>query len=325
SFILAKTGMDNGFLSGSNYQMFLAVSILSMAATPFIISKSPALLDKLFMLNSFKKFGKTIDPEANPEHKKLSDHIVIIGFGLNGSNIAHAANKADIPYSIIEANPDTVKRETEKGEPIIFGDASNEEVLKYAGVQRARVVVVAINDATLTRRITTQIKELAENVYLIVRTRYVNEMQDLYKLGADEVIPEEFETSLEIFTRVLTKYLVPRVEIEEFVTDFRSHSYDMLRNFSESNYKSTNLKLHFPDLEIVSFEVNKSCEIVNQTLAESDFRNRFNASVIAVESNSVVTTSPSADYKISVGDLIFILTNHNNIPKLKSVFIKNGK
>ncbi|MEJ2053492.1 MAG: NAD-binding protein, partial [Calditrichaceae bacterium] len=131
-----------------------------------------------------------------------TDHLIIIGYGVNGKNLAHAARTQKIPYIILEMNPDTVREEKKKGEPIIFGDAAHKYVLEKACLNDARIVVIAINDPTATRSITESVRRMSQNVYILVRTRYLSEIGPLTELGADEVIPEEFETSVEIFSRV---------------------------------------------------------------------------------------------------------------------------
>jgi CPA2 family monovalent cation:H+ antiporter-2 len=117
--------------------------------------------------------------------------------------LARAAKTANIPYMIIEMNPETVRIEKVKGEPIQYGDATNESLLKNANIKEAKILVVAISDPTATNRITQMARQLNPTIYIIVRTRFLQEIKQLYTLGADEVIPEEFETSVEIFTRVL--------------------------------------------------------------------------------------------------------------------------
>jgi len=202
SFILAKLGVENGILTSSLYQLFLATSILTMALSPFLITLSPRISDKICTLPLPQRFIRDTC-ETRSAETSAKDHLVIIGYGLNGRNLARAAKAASVPYVIIEMNPDTVAEEKAKGQPIHYGDATNEKVLEHANVGEARIVVIAISDAGATRRITAAVREMNPKVHIIVRTRYLKEMGPLYDMGANEVVPEEFETSLEIFARVL--------------------------------------------------------------------------------------------------------------------------
>lgn len=238
SFILLRNGLDHGLLDADLFNLFLSASLLTMLATPFLIKFSPALADSVMRLPlpGRLKNGLSRAPQSGTAGKK--DHLVIIGYGVNGRNVATAARESGIPYVIIEMNPDVVIEEQKKGEPILYGDAVYESVLGNAGVKSARVVIVAINDPAATRRITAVVRQLHAAGYLIVRTRYVKEMEALYRLGADEVIPEEFETSVEIFARVLDRYHIPKDSIEELVSKIRSDGYEMFRSLSEGPFSS---------------------------------------------------------------------------------------
>jgi len=111
--------------------------------------------------------------------------------------------------------------------------AEIEVVLQHVGVQEARIMVIAIPDLVATRMIVTSARSLNPRLHIITRTRFLQEMKPLYELGANEVIPEEFETSVEIFSRVLARYFIPRDEIETFAAKVRSDGYGMFRSLSE--------------------------------------------------------------------------------------------
>jgi len=180
---------------------------------------------------------------AAAKDSQWKDHLVIIGYGVNGRNVALSARSEGIPFVIVEMDPEIVMQEEKKGEPICFGDASQEAVLQYVGMKSARVAAIAISDPAATRRITELARRINPGLFIIVRTRYLQEMKPLHELGADEVIPEEFETSMEIFARVLERYEVPREKIEQFIDHIRSESYEMFRSPSREPYCNANLSM----------------------------------------------------------------------------------
>jgi CPA2 family monovalent cation:H+ antiporter-2 len=216
SFILAKVGVDYGLLVGDTFQLFLAVAVITMGVTPFIMALAPRVANAALRLPlpAKLKTGFSSKSESVSEHKthELEDHLIIVGYGLSGKNVATAAKTAKIPYVIIEMNPETVRNEKKAGEPIIYGDATHEAVLEHVGIEGARVMVVAISDPTATRGITSVAVRLNPKIHIIARTRFFRETTALRELGANEVIAEEYETSVEIFARVLAKYLVPKEE-----------------------------------------------------------------------------------------------------------------
>jgi len=187
SLILSKTGMQYGLMNDFDYQIFLASAILMMAVTPFVMKLGRPVGDYFKKMKQIQFLSKDIT--KTDDSKRFKDHIIVIGYGLVGKNIVYAAKLANIPYVIIEMNPDTVRNEKAKGESIFYGDATNEEVMLHAGAEKARTIVIAISDPTWERSITKMIKEINPNTFLIVRTRYINETAPLMELGADVVVP----------------------------------------------------------------------------------------------------------------------------------------
>ena len=307
SFILSETGMEHGLLIGDTYQMFLACSVLTMAATPFVIALSPRLAELVLRLPLPEKVISGFSPVAEIEAKRKKDHLIIVGYGVNGSNVARAARFAGISYVIIEMNPETVRSEQSRGEPIFFGDATREAVLQHANIKDARIVVVAINDPASTRRITEVTRRLNPKVHVIVRTRYLQEMKSLYELGANEVIPEEFETSVELFARVLAKYLIPRDEIEKFVTEVRSGGYEMLRRLSRDTTAISDLNLYMPDVEIDTVRISEKSSLAGKSLAEMDLRRKFGITVLAIRRDQEILANPKADMPLFAKDVLYII------------------
>ncbi len=310
SFILMSEGMSFNLLDQNVYQIFLALSILTMGVTPFAIDLAPKIADRIarwpglrqFRAGSYRKLANTGEIVQD-----LNDHLVIIGFGVNGRNIARAAKSANIQYIVIESNPDAVRQYRIQGEPIIYGDATSRTVLRHAHVSRARIVVVAISDALATRKVTHSTREASPNAHLIVRTRFVSETQALLELGANDVVPEEFETSVEIFTRVMMKYLVPSDDIEKFTAGIRSHSYSMLRSPAETGASVADLKVHVPEIEIQSIRISKNSPIAGRAIAEAQIRARYGVSVVGIMRDSKMIVNPQSGERIESGDILYIL------------------
>lgn len=326
SFILSKIGVQHGLLTEYIYQLFLSVSVLTMAITPFLLNFAPRLADKVTRRLPLSKWLKTgiYDRQLNTNlviEQPKTDHIVIIGFGLNGKNLAQAAAAINVDYAILEMNPDTVKEEQGKGEPIYYGDATQEEVLNEVNIRQARVVVVAISDPAATIRITDLVHRLSPDTHLIVRTRYIQEIENLYKLGANEVIPEEFETSVEIISLVLKKYLVPKDEIDQFITSIRSDGYDMFRTLSKKSASLADLKLHFHHIEIMVYKVGEQSIIAGKTLEQLDLRNKFGISILLIRrGDSEILSNPKGATQIQGKDVVIVLGSPEKISGAAKLF-----
>jgi CPA2 family monovalent cation:H+ antiporter-2 len=303
SFILSKLGLDNGLLTSDMYQFFLATSILTMALSPFLISLSPRMSDTICKLPLPQRFIEETC-EARSAATSVKDHLVIIGYGLNGRNLARAAKAASVPYVIIEMNPDTVAEQKAKGEPIHYGDATNEKVLEHANIGDARVVVIAISDAGATRRITAAIREMNPKVHIIVRTRYLNEMRPLNEKGANEVVPEEFETSLEIFSRVLKKYMVPRDKVDALTSELRSEGYCALRRRS-NGYVLSDLDAPAWNTEISTIQVKEGSAVVGKTIKDVELRKKYGVTVLLLKRGAETIYNPDADTTLVPGDWVF--------------------
>jgi len=320
SFILSKSGLDYGILSLDTYQVFLVTALATMAATPFLIAAGPGIADRLCRIPFINRTLGARCPVQMTERPRLRDHLIIIGFGMTGKNLAQAAAAGHIPHIIVEMNPETVRRERALGKPIIFGDATNDAVLREAAISDARIAVVAINDPVSVRRITAACRGMSPKLYLIIRTRYLSEVKPLQDLGADEVIPEEFETSVEIFTRVLHKYLVPRDRIEQFIAEIRSGAYQVLRNPAAMPSSLPDLIYRVSDLSIISYTVHPSSPVAGQTLGEINLRKNYGILVLAVVRFNTTITSPGGETRLEPHDIVVIQGTAEQVAMAASLF-----
>jgi CPA2 family monovalent cation:H+ antiporter-2 len=325
SFILSQSGLQFGLLSPEAYQVFIAVALLTMAATPFLLSAGPYVVNSASRLPLPNRFRTGQMPGLVPPPPPLHDHLVVVGYGVNGRNLSRAARVGGIPYVILEMNPETVRAERAKGEPIAYGDATNEAVLHHASIEEARILVVVINDPTSSRRIAELARRMNPNLYIIVRTRYIQEVGPLYKLGTDEVIPEEFETSVEIFTRVLKKYLIPRATIDRFIAEVRADNYQILRSLSRTSASLTDLTLNIPDIEISTFRVVSGAAVCGKSLGEMALRKRFAVTVVAIERKGQIIPNPGAESTLEELDRAIIIGTPEKIAEAAPLFLNSNE
>jgi len=324
SFILSEKALQYGLLTGDTHQIFLAVSVITMMATPFALAASPGIARLALRLPLPRKIKRGAYPSRRVERVRDKDHLIIVGFGLNGRNLARAARFSGIPHAVIEMNPTVVREERAKGTPIHYGDATQEAILQHLNIKAAKALVVVINDPSATRRITELARRLNPKLYLVVRTRFIQEMAPLTELGADEVIPEEFETSVEIFSRILAKYLLPKDEIEKFVAEIRSERYGMLRSLSHEATSCTDLDLCLPDVEIKSFRIAAGSPYVDKTLAQTELRKKMGVSVLALRRKNQTISNPPAETVFQAGDILFMVGEPDRLADAISRFNPQG-
>lgn len=315
SFILAGIGLQEQLLNQDLYQLFLAVSVCSMMLTPAAIGSAGKWADRLLLNPIGKKISgrKNVESVSSETRAWLNDHLVIVGFGLNGRNLAHAAKASGIRYIIIETNPDTVQREKKNREPIFFGDASQEEILNHAELKKARILVIAISDPAGSRKIVRMARLMNPEIHIVVRTRYVSEIHPLKELGANDVIPEEFETSVEIFTRVLEEYMVPVNDIDALIHSLRADNYALLSG--EDRLKKTTKRLinNLPQLDVRTYLIRENSLLCGASLARANLRQEFNINIIAIGRGDTNLFNPNPDELMESGDLLFILGKDSDI------------
>ncbi len=227
SFVLLSAAHLAGGIDAAEYQAILAAAIASMIATPFLFEASHRVA---FNLAGGER-GRPGAALTAPGRAPAEGHVVILGFGHTGETLARVLERSKIPFQILELNPERVARARGKGLAIEYGDAANDRVLRHCGIERARAALVLLSDPRATRRAVRLCRTLAPRVFLIARTRYLTEIPELVALGADEVVAEEFETSLEISGRTLRHlgFPVPWVEAEN--TEIRRERHERFRGF----------------------------------------------------------------------------------------------
>jgi CPA2 family monovalent cation:H+ antiporter-2 len=320
SFVLSLIGVQSGLLDNDIYQIFLASAILTMMITPFMIQIGPKIENKASKMKfpSLAIFGDQFDKE--PIRTTLENHVVIAGYGMNGRNLSRVLSATNIPFIVLEMNPETVISEKRKGLPIFYGDASKEEVLKHTNISKAKILVVAISDAAHTRMMVKTARKLNPAIYIITRIRYISELEELYKLGADEVIPEEFETSIEIFSRVLSRYLIPREEIQKNIEKVRTDGYEMFRDIYHKPRSIDDLKHHLMNIEIDTFVVNSGSLSSGKTLAELQMRKKYGFTVLAIKRQDEILTNPQAEDRLLEDDTVIVMGQRDRLGEITALF-----
>jgi CPA2 family monovalent cation:H+ antiporter-2 len=323
SFVLSKEGINLGLFSGSDYQVFLASSIITMIFTPFMIQGSGRFSDYFERLPISRKIKSGRFQEDVFEKQELTNHVIVVGFGLNGRNVTKVLSASAIPFIVLEINPETVRVEKKRGIPISYGDASKETMLTHLGINTARSVVIAISDASATRRIVELSRKLNPNIYIIARTRYTSEVNPLYSLGANDVIPEEFETSIEIISRVLHNYFIPANEIEKHISEVRKGGYEIFRNVAQKYDVFPELKQHLPYIEIETIRIEARSPLAGKSLADIGFRKKYGVTVLAIQRGAQTITNPSGETQLLAQDIVILIGTRECIAGVKSVVLSD--
>ena len=313
SFLLMGEGQLSGLLTEPMYHLLIAAAITTMVVTPMVISVAPGLSRWV--------------AEVIPLHARLSNeitsrknHVIIVGFGVNGRNLARVLRHINIQYVILELNPETVRHSQKDGEPILYGDATCDQTLRQAGVEHARIMVVTIPDAASARKIIAIAKELNPAIHIIVRTPFVGEVDNLYRIGASEVVPEEFETSIELFSRVLRNYMVPRDVIDQSIRETRQEGYEMFRALRMGFRPIEKMHTMLPDVQLEVYGVAAANPLIGKTLAETNIKTQTGALILAIHRRDLTTPNPPADWRLEKGDVLLLFGRPEALCKAGRLF-----
>jgi CPA2 family monovalent cation:H+ antiporter-2 len=174
------------------------------------------------------------------------------------------------------------------------------------------------------KRIIRAARKMNPHIHIIIRTRFLRDMKDLFDLGADEVIPEEFETSVEIFTRVLTKYLVPHKEIEKLVAEVRSDGYQMFRSLSTSEIQTPHLAVNVPQVEIQSLHVCHNSYAAGKPLGELNVSKIDGLTLLAISRGNEVFSKPDKNLVLRENDVLFFLGQTSKLNPIMEMFREEG-
>lgn len=228
-FVLAHAGLAAGLLSDELFRIFVMVALATMLLNPFLVAAGPRVSGWLEGLSWVRALAGRRRPVEPSGAERLESHVVVAGYGHNGRTLAQALSALGIPHTVLDLDPRAVRLARERGESVVFGDCTRTEVLRGLHLESARVYVVAISDREATRRTVQIARQQSPALHIVARTKYVAEIDLLRRLGANEVIAEEFETALDILSRTLAVIEVPHGRIEDIVQRFREDAYEALR------------------------------------------------------------------------------------------------
>ncbi len=305
SFILAKMGESYSILNDYYYQLFLAVAIITMSVSPLLILVGNRLSSLLLKLPLPGYLVNGLFPLRQIDVPELSNHLVLIGKDSRAINLSVMAKYNDIPYISIVFDPAIVRKRQEKGESIIYGDAVNEPILLKAHVDTAKIILISVGDLITAMAITDKVRHLNRHAYILVRTKHVEDIEELYRLGASQVIPEEFETAIDLFERVLTNFLLPQNEINNTIAHIRDDHYGIF--YEKKDNEKFNILKEIPNIEITALRVNEGSVLTGKTLSESKLRNNYGITLVALKRNDNLLDHPSSGTRLMSGDIAYIL------------------
>lgn len=324
SFVLERAGRLAGLtpagLGDLGSQTFIAVSVLLMILTPFLMDSGPRIGNLLSRTPLRHLSQDTEGKDVQEAGDKMEDHVIIIGYGPAGRHLEQVLHDTGIPYIIIEMNPESVKEMQAKEIPVIYGDATRQHILKLARVKRAKLCVIATNDPLSSPRIIQQAHLMNPTLQIIVRTRYLDEVEYLEQCGADIVVPEEMETTVRLFSHVLGAYMIPQPEIEDHIQTLRAQDYKIMRGSIQEAHLMVLQGLDEEGLHTRAVAVRERAPAIGKTLQDLRLRNEYGITILTVKRGEETFGNPSGDFIIQPNDRLIMVGTAEQFVKCAHLF-----
>jgi CPA2 family monovalent cation:H+ antiporter-2 len=233
--VLIELARQHKLVTTDVFQLTLSAMLLSMFVAPFLIEWAARRSGELGRGDWAHK-AKTIHDIATKSFG-LEDHVIICGYGRTGERIGDFLRTEEVPFLALDIDPQRIARASAAGGAVVFGNADRSEVLKAAGLARARGVAISYPDAHSAERVLKAVRRLRADVPVVVRVSDESDVARLKAAGATEVIPEVLEGSLLIAAEILAQIGIPMERAISHVRAARAERYASMREFYEKEQK----------------------------------------------------------------------------------------
>jgi CPA2 family monovalent cation:H+ antiporter-2 len=318
SFILGKAGYDYNILTPFQYQLFLAVTVISMSIMPLLMKISIPLANWFLKFSLPDFLVKGIFPLKEVEIPDYKNHLVIIGKDQIALKLSTMAQHYNMQHVSIIFDPAIAREKMNSGDTVVYGDAVNEPILLKAHVDMADVVVISVGDIIPAMAIIEKVKKMNQRVFVIVRSLNVENIQQYYNLGADQIFPEKFEIAIDFFHRVLMKRLFPQKEINRILAQIRNMNLGIFSEKDMVNQPSIIDEMPNVNISAITIEPNSFAE--GKTLGETDLRKKTGVTLLAVKRGDEMIEHPTLKTRFLAGDIAYVLGDPEQVNLASELF-----
>jgi len=318
SFILAEIGFAYTILTDFYYQLFLAVAVITMALTPFMMKISLPLANILLKLPLPEFLKKGIFPLKEIDIPDLKDHLVIIGTDDSALILSDIVKDSDIKHVSIVFNPSLAQKKMKNGDMVVYGDAVNLPILLKAHVDTAEFIVVSIGDIIPAMAIIEKVRQLNAKAFILVRAKQIQNVEELYKFGADQVLPEKLEIAIDLFNRILLKSAYPKNKVIRILKNIR----DMILGvFSERDITNqTTIIDEFLNISITPIYIKRKSPADGRSLIELQLRKKTGVTLVAIKRGTEIIEHPSPKTALKSKDIAYVMGNREQIESAEKLF-----
>jgi CPA2 family monovalent cation:H+ antiporter-2 len=299
-FAVLAVAITSGLLQLGLSQPIIAAIILSMAISPLLIKYNEAVACRFDP--GYRASLSQNENSITEASTRLDGHVILCGFGRTAQNLAQFLTRVNIPFIAIEIEADIVTEAREAGEMVFLGDSSNADILRAAGIARARVLVISFTEIKTSEHIAKAVRELTPGIPMIIRTRDDRHLERLLECGADEVIPDTVESSMMLAKHTLTALGEDQQSIDDMLDEARAGHYARVRAFFHS---IEDVDLDTPDHHHMhSIDMLSSYHAVGRSIESLRCLERIR--VISLRRNGVSSNDPLPEVELLAGDVLVI-------------------
>lgn len=318
SFILAKIGHSAEIIPSFYYQLFLAVAVITMALTPFMMRLSRPLADQFLKLPLPNVLVEGLFPLKEVTIPEMTNHLVIIGKDASATKLSLMAQHFDLPHVSIIFDPSLAKEKMEQGDSVIYGDAVNEPILLKANVDKADIIVVSVGNTIPSMAIIEKVRHLNKHARILARAKEMQSVGQLYKLGADQVLPEKLELAIDLFHRVLAEKLYPSRDINRMLTYIRNSHLGEFTEMDKVNKPSLLDDLSTINISAVTTEPGS--EAIGKTIRELEIRSRTGSTLLAIRRGDEILEHPAPATLIKSDDILYLMGDLEQVNLARELF-----
>jgi len=316
---LCTIGLQSGVIPSPLGEPLLVALVLSMVLSPFVLNNNKRIAR--FLLREKGPPRTAIEREELATNQIAKrEHVILCGFGRVGQNIARVLESQGFEYIAIDLDPGRIRAARQAGDPVMYGDSSDEEMLAKAGLDHASALVISFSDPNTAIGILHSIRRLRPQVPVLVRTQDDARLKELQDAGATDVVPETFEASLMLVSHVLMLLHVPVTRVVRTVGEIRNNRYSVLRNIvPRGDSRPFDQSLDHRE-ELVSVVIPPGAWSVGRTL--EDVRSRgTEVTFTGVRRQGIMGREPAGDTVLRDGDIVVIYGQPEDLARAESVLL----
>jgi CPA2 family monovalent cation:H+ antiporter-2 len=297
--------LKGAVLPASIVQPLLVATVLSIAVGAFVLRNNKRIARVLLRESVATPATAMSREDVANVNLARREHVILCGFGRVGQNIARVLESQGFEYLALDLDPTRVRMAREAGDPVIYGDSADEDVLRTVGLEHASALVVSFSDPSTALAIVRCVRRLHADLPVLVRTQDDTRVEELKVAGATEVVPETFEASLMLVSHTLLLLRVPMSKVVRTLGDIRGHRYSILRNIFRRGNALAIDETHSYREELRSVVLPPGAWGVGRALAEVRAAGA-EVSFAAVRRSGILGREPDSAMRLREGDIVVI-------------------